>query len=87
MHKPQQASQISNFITYVLHVIFKQESIRLEVPQKTAKRRAVQVSVISAGRQLRVSIDYLRRLWVQLGGLVNPKLRKNSACVMHRECE
>jgi len=46
MHKSQQASQISNFTTYELLVIFKQESIRLEVPQKTAKRKTFQVPVI-----------------------------------------
>lgn len=76
MRKSQQASQISYFTTYVLHVISKQETIRLELPQKAAKRRAFQISIISADRQFRVPVQYLRRLWVQLCVLVSPKFRK-----------
>lgn len=72
MQKSQQASQISNFTTYVLCVIFKQESIRLEIPQKAGKW----TGFCHFSWQKRVSADYLRRLWVQLGGLMSPKLRK-----------
>lgn len=38
MHKSQQASLISNFTTYVLHVIFKQESYKTGTPTKSSQK-------------------------------------------------
>lgn len=74
---------VISLLTY--YVSFSNRSLSdWKSQKKQPKGGFFQASVILADRQLRVSVDYQSSLWVQLGGLVSPKLRKQP-CAMHRE--